>query len=351
MDRKTATLAIPDRGARMAGLLVVLAVAALGVACGDATGPGPDPGPPDPPRVVSIALPDSVHLDAVRDSVRLAAELVYDDGNRAVLEGGHWTGDGGATATLHADGWVWTRGEGSFQATVSHDGFSASTIVVVRRKGRILLTFDDGWRSTRTVALPVLAAAGLTASVAVVVDAVGWSAYLSRSDLQTLHDAGWAFVSHSVSHADLTTLSSAALEWELAESRAWLRDEGLRMGDAFVVPYHNWGPREREAVARHYRAARGATVAQEWPPFVAEWRPEDPYSITTLDASTMLRMPEGRAELMGYVREAITHGLLLDLMFHDVPPEDLDAFHTLVADLATVRDRVFTWSELYPVPD
>jgi hypothetical protein len=169
------------------------------------------------------------------------------------------------------------------------------------------------------VALSALTEAGLTASVAVVVDAIGWDGYLNRGDLYALHAAGWAFVSHSMTHADLTTLSAEDLE------------------------------RERAAVRRHYGAARGATVDWSWPEFVADWRPVDPFGITTIDASFLLRTAEGRAEIMTRVRNAISAGQLLDLMFHDVPTEDVDAFRALVSELASVRHRLFTWADLYPV--
>jgi hypothetical protein len=325
---------------RSRGGLLVVGLAMM-AACGDATGPAP--------RLVGLELPDTVHLDAIRDSVRLPAELVYHDGYRELLTVGAWTGNGGDAATLHPDGWVWTRGEGAFVAAVTYETLSASTVVVVRREGRILLTFDDGWRSARTVALPALGDAGLTGSVALVVEAVGWEAYLERADLDVLHNAGWAFVSHTMTHADLTTLSAADMEWELSASRSWIRDQGLRMADVFIVPYHSWGERERAAVLRHYAAARGATVDHTWPEFVAEWRPVDPYGITTLDASAMLRTAAGRAEIMARVRDAIAAGQLVDLMFHDIPAADVGAFHALVAELASVRDRVFTWADLYPV--
>jgi hypothetical protein len=148
---------------RSRGGLLVIGFAMM-AACGDATGPAP--------RLVGLELPDTVHLDAIRDSVRLPAELVYEDGYRELLTVGAWTGNGGDAATLHPDGWVWTRGEGEFVASLTYETLSASTVVVVRREGRVLLTFDDGWRSARTVALPALRDAGLTGSVALVVEAV-----------------------------------------------------------------------------------------------------------------------------------------------------------------------------------
>jgi peptidoglycan/xylan/chitin deacetylase (PgdA/CDA1 family) len=334
-----AALASPAHRSRGRLFVVLVALAA----CGDAAGPGPEP------QLIGLELPDTVHLDAIRDSVRLPAELIYSNGHREPLTDGAWSGNGGDAATLHPDGWIWTRGEGALDASVSYASLSASTVVVIRRQGRILITFDDGWRSARTVALPALTEAGLTATVAVVVDAIGWDAYLNPGDLDALKAAGWAFVSHSMTHADLPFLSAEDLEWELAESRAWLLGQGLRTADAFIVPYHSWGERERAAVQRHYRAARGATVDWVWPEFVAEWRPVDPFGITSIDASSLLRTAEGRAEIMARVRHAITAGQLLDLMFHDIQTADVDGFRALVAELASERLRLFTWADLFPV--
>ncbi len=324
---------------RLSAVLAFLAVAA----CGDAT-------PPDV-RVIALEASDTVRLDAIRDSVLLAAELVFDDGRREPLNGAHWTGSGADAATLHSDGWVWTRGEGSFIATVSHDTLTASTYVEIRREGRIVITFDDGWRTARTVALPALQTAGLRGNVAVVPETVGWEAFLDMADIEALDEAGWAFVSHSVTHADLATLSASALEAELVESRSWIRDQDLRFGNVFIVPYHSWGDRERAAIQRHYAAARGATVDATWPEFIAEWRPVDSYGITSLDASAMARTATGRADIMTWVHQAIEGGFLLDLMFHDIPPDDVADFLELVNALEAVRERVFTWAELYPAAE
>jgi hypothetical protein len=328
---------------RLAPSLAAAITAAALAACGDGTGPET--------RVVALDLPDSVRLDAIRDSVRLPAELVLADGQRQPLAGGAWSGAPGDAATLHPDGWIWTRANGEFTATVTYDTFSASTRVIIRREGRIVITFDDGWRSARTVALPALQDAGLLGNVALVTGTLGWPAFLDRQDMQALHDAGWAFVSHSVTHEDLTTLSEADLEAELTQSREWILAGQLRFGDVFVVPYHEWGERERNAIRRHYAAARGATVDATEPAFVAEWRPVDPFSITTLDGSALARTQEGRQEVMAWVLGAIDGGFLLDIMFHDVPPEDTQGFLALVDDLAIVADRVSTWADLYPLAD
>jgi peptidoglycan/xylan/chitin deacetylase (PgdA/CDA1 family) len=311
-------------------------------ACGDAAGPDID--------VSGIAAPDMVHVDAIPDSVRLAAELVYRSGDQEALAGGEWSGDNDAVAIVHPDGWVHAVAEGEVTATVRYDRFETSTRVVVQRAGRILLTFDDGWRTVHTVALPALADADLVASVAVIIESVGWPAFVDRDQLQDLHDAGWAAVSHSLTHAQLPTLTDQELEAELADSRQWLLDQGLRTGDAFIVPYHDWGDRERDAVRRHYAAARGATTDATYPEFVARWRPDDPYTVTSVDASALLRTPDGRAEILHRVEEAIQEGLLLDLMFHDIPPDDAQAFQALVDALAPYRDRVFTWADIAPVP-
>jgi hypothetical protein len=121
-----AALAFPARRSRGV-LFVMLAVLA---ARGDAAGPGPQP------HLVGLELPDSVHLDAIRDSVRLPGALIYSDGHREPLTVGAWTGNGGDAATLHTDGWVWTRGERAFEASVRFASLSASTVGVVRRQGR-----------------------------------------------------------------------------------------------------------------------------------------------------------------------------------------------------------------------
>ena len=250
---------------------------------------------------------------------------------------------------MSPDGTLITRGEGECGVEAAWGDLRAIVRVVVRRRGVLTLTFDDGWKSARTVALPVLAAEGLVGNVAVLPATVGWPAYLTVSDMRELDAAGWSFVSHTVHHDSLPSVPDDSLEWAIREPVRWLVDHDLRTADVLIVPYHEWAQRERTAVRSSFAAARGNAVDVFWPEYMAEWRPEDPYRITAIDALDLSRSAEGRARALDYVERAVDGGFILDLQFHDIRPGDEPGFRTLIGELARHADRVRTWSELYPL--
>jgi len=121
----------------------------------------------------------------------------------------------------------------------------------------IVLTFDDGLRDFLTTAAPVLRQHRFTATLFVVTgrlgDAPRWSskdktsALLTRDELCELRSEGFHLGSHTVTHADLRTLDEAALDCELADSRAAIAEMGETFFP-FAYPGGTFTQREREAV-------------------------------------------------------------------------------------------------------
>lgn len=217
--------------------------------------------------------------------------------------------------------------------------------------GVLTITFDDGWLSAYTRALPALQAQGLRANVGLVTSYVDQSfpGFLSLSHLELLHQAGWSIVSHSVGHADLTTLTDVQLEWELSTSKAWIQSRGFRGSSVFIVPYHSFGERELAAIRRHYAAARVANSTFYLPSRFEEWRPDDPHALTSIEAEFVpIATEAGRAALEQQISAALADGKFVDLLFHDITPELLPAFEQTVAMLAKFRANVHPYHELFP---
>lgn len=122
----------------------------------------------------------------------------------------------------------------------------------------IVLTFDDGYRDFLN-ALPVLEGHRFPATLFVVTGRTGQTAQwhstdkarplLTRAELETARAAEVTLGSHSVTHADLTVLDGAALEEELARSRAWLAEAGETFFP-FAYPGGRFTKRERDAGER-----------------------------------------------------------------------------------------------------
>lgn len=122
----------------------------------------------------------------------------------------------------------------------------------------IVLTFDDSYRDFLTTAAPILQKSKFSATLFIVTGRVGetaqWSSVyktrqlLSEEELRKVQAMGFALGSHTLTHADLTTLDALALRRELAESRESLSAWGETFF-AFAYPGGRFTSRERDAVA------------------------------------------------------------------------------------------------------
>src|SRR2546425_11821268 len=96
----------------------------------------------------------------------------------------------------------------------------------------VIITFDDGYRSNRDVALPLLQQHGFRATIFLVAGRVGgtnaWDPdeiqepLLDAAAIRAMQARGIEFGSHSATHARLTALHPAAVLRELRDSRALL---------------------------------------------------------------------------------------------------------------------------------
>ena len=149
--------------------------------------------------------------------------------------------------------------------------------------GKVLaVTFDDGYRSMREQAYPVLSALGVPATVFMPTDYVGddkpmcWPGIeqwvgtpdehelcpMGWDDLRWLTWRGWEIGSHTCSHPHLPTLEGDDLDRELTESKARLEAELERPCHSLAYPYGA----VTERVAEATEAAGYETAAALWHP-------------------------------------------------------------------------------------
>jgi peptidoglycan/xylan/chitin deacetylase (PgdA/CDA1 family) len=87
----------------------------------------------------------------------------------------------------------------------------------------VLITFDDGWKSAKTIALPILKKYGFNAVIFLYTDLVNSkpnSMSLTWDEVRAMKESGvFEFGSHTVTHSDLNKISEAKLETELRESQ------------------------------------------------------------------------------------------------------------------------------------
>jgi peptidoglycan/xylan/chitin deacetylase (PgdA/CDA1 family) len=194
----------------------------------------------------------------------------------------------------------------------------------------------------------VLQELGLRGNVAVNPDPIdgGWTDYMTLANLNELYAAGWSIVSHSLSHRDLTTLSDSELHRELRDSKAWVVNNGFGPSDVFIVPYHSWGSREREAIKQYYARARGFTADQFWPPLYVKYPITQPYDLTGYEPEWAPFTTEaGRAETISVIREVVQNGEYVDVFFHKITQSQLPAFRELMRQIAEYKANLRTWAE------
>jgi len=117
---------------------------------------------------------------------------------------------------------------------------------------RVGLTIDDGFRSVREIALPILLRHGATATLYLVADRLGQSndwevaqgelqaPLMTESEVREWLAAGQAIGAHSLSHPWLTRIPVAQAREEIGASRRRLEDRfGVPVTD-FCYPYGDW---------------------------------------------------------------------------------------------------------------
>jgi peptidoglycan/xylan/chitin deacetylase (PgdA/CDA1 family) len=103
----------------------------------------------------------------------------------------------------------------------------------------VTFMFDDGYKSTKDVAKPILDQYGFPGSAAAISSVVATNEEMTAQDLRDLQAAGWDIASHSVTHPSFPTLSISAARTELLNSKNRLTGWGLTI-DSFVWPYGDY---------------------------------------------------------------------------------------------------------------
>lgn len=116
----------------------------------------------------------------------------------------------------------------------------------------VLLTFDDGYRSMRDVALPLLGSFGFPAVLFVPTSFIGLvnsfdagvepeEPICDWDDLVDLQSHGVSIQSHGVTHRPFSTLSEAERDRELKDSKAVLENRLGGLVELFSYPYGDDG--------------------------------------------------------------------------------------------------------------
>jgi peptidoglycan/xylan/chitin deacetylase (PgdA/CDA1 family) len=149
----------------------------------------------------------------------------------------------------------------------------------------VVVSFDDGYLSHYTHARPVLRKLGWPGVLNLALRNLGRGG-LTSHQVRALIAGGWELDSHTISHADLTTLGPAALRHEIADSRRALQRRFGVPADFFCYPAGRFDARVVAAV----RAAGylGATTTIEGYASAAQAYELDRVRVNGSDTATTL---------------------------------------------------------------
>ena len=106
-------------------------------------------------------------------------------------------------------------------------------------EGMVSLTFDDSWTSQYTNVVPVLDTAGLKGTFYLTTQPIqgGWTGFMTPNQVKDIANKGHEIAGHTVTHADLTTLSQTRINAEIRNSKTYLQDLTGKVVTAFAYPY------------------------------------------------------------------------------------------------------------------
>jgi peptidoglycan/xylan/chitin deacetylase (PgdA/CDA1 family) len=147
--------------------------------------------------------------------------------------------------------------EAGYQAVTLSDIFDAwYGKGAVLPQNPVVLSFDDGYPSHVTHALPVLDAMGWPGVLSLQVARLGEESGLTAAQVGSLVVAGWELSSHTINHPDLAQAKAERVRVELTESRARLESEFGVDVPFFCYPFGRYTLSVRRAVcAAGYRGA------------------------------------------------------------------------------------------------
>lgn len=212
-------------------------------------------------------------------------------------------------------------------------------------RGIVSITFDDTWTNDGRT-LFTLAEHGFVVDLFVATDIVAEGTDDGVDRVQEFLAAGHGLGSHSLSHRDLTTLTTAELETELVDSAGVIADTFEREATAFASPFGIYNTPVLDQIARHYDLHRTTNAGFNTPTNL------DPLRIKVQN----VRDTTTTEQVTAWTEAARDRGWWLVLVYHDVTdtpgpfdttPDEFASQMQAVADVdVAVIPLVDAWAEL-----
>ena len=185
---------------------------------------------------------------------------------------------------------------------------------------RLVLSFDDGYDTVYSVAFNKMNPLGLRATVYVTRDIItgdrpsNYGPPLTPEHINEMYEAGWAIGNHTLSHADLSTLSQAQIEDELMGCYDWMLSNGwTRCANHVAYPYGTVLTQAMlDAMAATYMVTGRTTLADN---SIAGLDPTPVGNLYCL-RSNSLGIPVSLATVQSYINTAIARQSTINWFGH-----------------------------------
>ena len=178
-------------------------------------------------------------------------------------------------------------------------------------EGMVSLSFDDGWLSQYTNALPILQTAGIKATFFLYTQPLqeNWADFMTNTQVQDIATKGHEIGGHTVTHAHLPQLSQAKITTELTNSKTYLQNLTGKSVTSLAYPYG-----ELNNTVKTLAQQAGYTAARGTDDDVLSTAARDKYNLTghCVERTTTI------AQVKSWIDQAKANKRWYVLCFHEV---------------------------------
>jgi peptidoglycan/xylan/chitin deacetylase (PgdA/CDA1 family) len=121
------------------------------------------------------------------------------------------------------------------------------------KKGKVMLTFDDGLASHFTTAYKMMKGYGFPGVEAVITEAVYDDGFLTQSQMRKMVQDGWDMIAHpNVQSSPMNKIPRKEQEKLMKQSKGWLKQYGYEGHKYMAVPKNVVGPNTFELAQKHF---------------------------------------------------------------------------------------------------
>lgn len=212
---------------------------------------------------------------------------------------------------------------------VTDDYYLARKDIEGFSQGFVSLNFDDGWKSQYAKALPVLHDEGVKGTFFITTGHLGWSGYMTKSNVRRLSGRGHEIGAHTRTHPHLPTLGSIAMRREIVGSKTDLLAMGIPNVATFAYPFGEYNDEVVGITRSNFSAARSAGGIMG-----------DAAQNKYIVKSVSLRTDISPKAVKNWIDTAKREKMWLILVFHRVDESGADVYTTSDEDLREIINYI-----------